>query len=129
MRLMSRTLEDIRLCHVVRPLYQPGQDRESFFDGSHEARWLDSGSRKINPTMLYVKQLLTQAGMAPERLRTVILKEKTSRADGICAEAEQAGAGTIIVGRRGATVVDEFTMGRVTRKILYMAFDKAVWIV
>jgi nucleotide-binding universal stress UspA family protein len=57
------------------------------------------------------------------------MKEKTSRANGVCMEADTLGAGTIIVGRRGTTVVEDFAMGRVTRKILYLAFNKAIWIV
>ena len=56
-------------------------------------------------------------------------KEKTSRANGVCMEADTLGAGTIIVGRRGTTVVEDFAMGRVTRKILCLAFNKAIWIV
>ena len=44
-------------------------------------------------------------------------------------EVEVLKAGTIILGRRGATSVEEFTMGRVTRKILYLAYNKAIWIV
>jgi nucleotide-binding universal stress UspA family protein len=44
-------------------------------------------------------------------------------------ESDVLGAGTIIVGRRGSTGVEEFVMGRVTRKILHLAYNKAIWIV
>jgi nucleotide-binding universal stress UspA family protein len=44
-------------------------------------------------------------------------------------EIEALGAGTLIIGRRGATSVEEFSMGRVTRKILNLAHSRAIWIV
>ncbi|HSO18231.1 MAG TPA: universal stress protein, partial [Desulfosarcina sp.] len=128
--LLSRSLQEIFLCHIVRPLsvYQPAN--ATYFTQKNEAYWLDENSRKIIPAMVAVKQLLIRAGFDQEKFRTAIMKEKTSRADSICKEADAAGAGTIIVGRRGTTTVDMFAMGRVTRKIYYMSTtDRAIWIV
>jgi nucleotide-binding universal stress UspA family protein len=75
------------------------------------------------------KQHLAGAGFEPKAFHTAILKEKTSRADGLCREAEAHGTGTVIMGRRGTTSVEEFSMGRVTRKMLYLAYNRALWIV
>jgi nucleotide-binding universal stress UspA family protein len=127
--LFSRSLEDILLCHIVRPLSEHHPARQSFFTNRNEAHWLDENSRKVVPAMVTAKKYLIHTGFRPKAFRTAILKEKTSRANGICMEADALGAGTIIVGRRGATVVEAFAMGRVTRKILYLAFTKAIWIV
>ena len=127
--LLSRKLEEILLCHIVRPLSGPHPARSSYFSSREEAHWLDENSRKIVPVLVDAKQRLSRAGFDQKAFRTAIIKEKTSRAEGILAEAEALGAGTIIIGRRGATSVEEFAMGRVTRKIIYMVYDRAIWIV
>jgi nucleotide-binding universal stress UspA family protein len=127
--LLTRSLEEILLCHIVRPLYEHHSARHSFFTRHNEAHWLDENSRKIVPAMVAAKKQLIHAGFEPKVFRSSILKEKTSRANGVCMESDVLGAGTIIVGRRGTTGVEEFAMGRVTRKILHLAFDKAIWIV
>lgn len=128
-RLLSRTLEEIELCHIVRPLSEPHPTRPLSFSSRHEAHWLDEGSRKIVPALVEAKQHLVQAGFDPKAFQTAILKEKTSRADGLCQEAGAHDAGTVIMGRRGTTSVEEFSMGRVTRKMLYLAYNRALWIV
>lgn len=51
-----------------------------------------------------------------------------SRAASLYNEAEKNGYGTIVIGRRGISVVEEFFMGRVARKITQMAKNSAVWI-
>lgn len=127
--LFSRTLEEILFCYIVRPLSEQYPALQSFFTSRNEAHWLDENSRKIVPAMVVAKKHLSRVGFEPKAFRTAILKEKTSRANGVCTEAQTLGAGTIIVGRRGTTAVEAFTMGRVTRKILYLAFNRAIWIV
>jgi nucleotide-binding universal stress UspA family protein len=37
--------------------------------------------------------------------------------------------GTIIMGRRGLSRTQDFFMGRVTNKVVYLAREKSVWIV
>jgi nucleotide-binding universal stress UspA family protein len=127
--LLAHGFEEILLCHIVRPLTGPHPARESYFSSRNETHWVDESSRIIVPILVDAKQRLSRAGFDPNSFRTAIIKEKTSRAEGLSGEAESLGAGTIVVGRRGTTSVENFTMGRVTRKILYMSFDKAIWIV
>jgi nucleotide-binding universal stress UspA family protein len=52
-----------------------------------------------------------------------------SRAAVIITEALKGGYGTIVVGRRGLTNVEEFIMGRVSNKVIHMAREMAVWVV
>jgi nucleotide-binding universal stress UspA family protein len=52
-----------------------------------------------------------------------------SRAGAIIEEALKWGYGTIVVGRRGLSHVEEFSMGRVSNKIIHMAKELAVWVV
>ena len=128
-RLLSTRFEEILLCHIVRPLSEPHPSRETYFNNRNQANWLDENARKIVPLMVEAKQRRSRAGFSPQSFHTAIIKEKTSRADGIMGEVEALKAGTIILGRRGATSVEEFTMGRVTRKILYLAHNRTIWIV
>lgn len=52
-----------------------------------------------------------------------------SRAGNIVDQAARAGYGTIVVGRRGMSKVEEFFMGRVSNKVLQLAKEMAVWVV
>ena len=52
-----------------------------------------------------------------------------SRAGTIVDQARRGGYGTIVVGRKGVTRVEEFFMGRVSSKVLQLAKDMAVWVV
>jgi nucleotide-binding universal stress UspA family protein len=72
---------------------------------------------------------LIQEGFPEGNVSTLILKGMTSRSDAIAKKASADGCGTIVVGRRGLTVVEEFIMGRVSRKVLSIADKMAVWIV
>jgi nucleotide-binding universal stress UspA family protein len=55
--------------------------------------------------------------------------EAASRAGTIVELAEKEEAGTIVAGRRGHSTVRDFTIGRVSSKILQLSSGQAVWIV
>jgi nucleotide-binding universal stress UspA family protein len=44
-------------------------------------------------------------------------------------EARNSSCGTIVMGRRGLSRVEEFFMGRVSKKVLQLAKWNAVWVV
>lgn len=129
MGLFNRQVAEMLLCHIVRPLSVPHSVARPFFSPGSEAHWLDESSRRIVPAMVAAKERLCRDGFDPEAFRTAILKEKVSRAEAIMTQAGDPGFGTIVVGRRGMTPVPSFSMGRVTRKVLQMAYRQAVWIV
>jgi nucleotide-binding universal stress UspA family protein len=52
-----------------------------------------------------------------------------SRAGAIIQYALKGEYGTIVVGRRGLSEVEEFSMGRVSNKVIHMAKELAVWVV
>jgi nucleotide-binding universal stress UspA family protein len=127
-RLFSRDLEEILLCHIIRPLSVPHPVTCTYFSTKTEAHWLDEHSQRIIPAMVDVKKHLSSIGFNPNSFRTAILKKKISRADAIVSEADTQAFGTIVVGRHGASSVKEFSMGRVTRKVLSLAYSMAIWI-
>ena len=127
--LFPKSLEEILLCHVIRPLSVPRPITCTYFTTRTEANWLDEQIQRVTPAMVLMKKRLSRIGFDPKIFRTAILKEKTTRAGAIAEKADVEGIGTIVVGRHGHTAVDEFTMGRVTRKILSLSFKQALWIV
>jgi nucleotide-binding universal stress UspA family protein len=72
---------------------------------------------------------LEKVGFNPDQINTKILTKAASRASAIVVEALNGGYGTIVVGRRGLSNVEEFYMGRVSNKIIQMAREMAVWII
>ncbi len=52
-----------------------------------------------------------------------------SRAGAVIQYALKGGYGTIVVGRRGLSEVEEFSIGRVSNKLIHMARELAVWVV
>jgi nucleotide-binding universal stress UspA family protein len=75
------------------------------------------------------KSRLLEAGFSPEQIGTKIVTGRRSRANNIMREAEEGDYGTIVLGRRGLSRVQDFFMGRVSDKVLQMARFHAVWLV
>ena len=72
---------------------------------------------------------LKNAGLNSDRISTKIATGMASRAKAIVEEAENGGYGTIVVGRKGLSRVEEFIMGRVSNKVVELAKEMAVWVV
>lgn len=72
---------------------------------------------------------MEKKGVAVGRVKTMIVPGVHSRAGAIFGEASVGGYGTIVVGRRGLSRVEEFFMGRVSSKVLQLADEMAVWLV
>ncbi len=128
-KLIDKELEEMLLCHIVRPLALPSPAASYAIKAGYDTHWLDDKTQEIIPHMVETKKRLSHFGFDPEKFRTAIIKEKISRAKGLFDEAEMGGFGTIIIGRRGLTLVEAFSMGRVTRKVIHMAIHQALWVV
>ncbi len=72
---------------------------------------------------------LEKAGFNNNQITTRMITGVPSRAGAIVVEALKEGYGTIVVGRRGLSHVEEFFMGRVSNKVIQMAREMAVWVV
>ncbi len=125
--LMPKPGRRAMLCHVLPPMNTPLGDQE-IFTPDQEQSWIEKGRARIEPSIQDARQQLVHAGFDPSLIDTQVITGKTSRAVAIAKTAETRGYGTIIVGRRGLTVIREFLMGRVTLKVLHRAHKMAVWI-
>lgn len=126
--LLGDTQNSVTLCHVIRPLsiHQTGSE---FFKPSYEKDWLEANRRRIVPGLTEAKDTLVDAGFHTNRITVEILSEAVSRAGALVREATLRGIGTIVVGRRGLTIVNEFLIGRVSTKVVNLAVSQAVWVV
>jgi nucleotide-binding universal stress UspA family protein len=125
--LMPRPGRKVMLCHVLPPINTPLADQDIFTPDQEES-WIQKGRENIESSIQDAKQQLANAGFNPAMIDTQVMKSKISRAVTIAKTAENSGFGTIVVGRRGLTVIKEFLMGRVTLKVLHRAHKMAVWI-
>jgi nucleotide-binding universal stress UspA family protein len=84
---------------------------------------------KMLPKLRTAEEELLKSGFSKDRVDSVIMKSHQSRSEGLMEEAKDKGFGTIMVGRRGHSIVEEFFLGRVGDKLVQLAEDRAVWIV
>lgn len=114
----------INLFHVIRGT----QEVEfPFLFLSKES--LEEATREIESAFDKAKRRLTDAGFISEQIGTKIVVSARSRAGAIVKEAREGDYGTIVMGRRGLSKVQEFFMGRVSNKIINTIRNRAVWVV
>jgi nucleotide-binding universal stress UspA family protein len=100
----------------------------------HAVRALDEKiSHKAEEAMKSVFEKATSrleiAGFGRNQITARTAMGVLSRAGALVHYALKGGYGTIIVGRRGLSEVEEFPMGRVSNKVIHMARELAVWVV
>ena len=126
--MMPHEDREVTLCLVVRSL-GAHLGSGTIFTPEHEKAWLEASRKEMESAFADAENRLVNAGFHPSRIFLRSLENLASRAMGIQAAAKDAGCGTIVVGRRGLSTVEEFAIGRVSRKVLQIADEKAVWIV
>jgi nucleotide-binding universal stress UspA family protein len=100
----------------------------------HAVRALDEEiSQKAEKSMKAVFEEATSrlenAGFRRNQVTARTATGVLSRAGAIIQYALKGEYGTIVVGRRGLSEVEEFSMGRVSNKVIHMAQELAVWVV
>jgi nucleotide-binding universal stress UspA family protein len=125
----AETQAEVTLLHVVRKFF-PGWSPYLTSAGAEiETELHENLKPKIQGMFEEYQGCLENAGVAPDKIRTLCKFGSSSRAADILAIAMEENFGTIIMGRRGISAAREFIMGRVTTKVLNGAEGLAVWIV
>ena len=75
------------------------------------------------------KRRLEEAGFTSDQINTKLVSGVPSRAEAIVKEAREGDYGTIVLGRRGLSKVQEFLLGRVSNKVIHIIRRRALWIV
>jgi nucleotide-binding universal stress UspA family protein len=105
---------DLCLINVIRG------DKREFVKGAKS---------KISSALEQAKRQLMKSGFDGAQISTRIVTGAHSRAETIVNEARKGGYGSIVVGRRGLSKVQDFFIGRVSNKVVQLAKREAVWIV
>lgn len=127
-KLLGVTDCEVTLTHVIRPMGNL-YGQMGLFTPAEEAEYIAINSKMIEPAFIRGEYCLKKGGFSSGHISREILTMETSRAAAITHKAEEEGYGTIVVGRRGISKVEEFIMGRVSTKVLNMVTKAAVWIV
>jgi nucleotide-binding universal stress UspA family protein len=127
--MLSGTDVKVTLFHSKRDLrrFIPGTLVEEFPE--FQKHWLRKAGMEIAPFMQKAKDMLIEAGLRDAQITTKVVDGSRSAAADILNEAESMDAGSIFLGLRGYSGVEEYSMGSVTRKVLNQAEDMAVCIV
>jgi nucleotide-binding universal stress UspA family protein len=127
---------ELLLFHVTRGLDIDLVDYEGLSvpqEGQYTLSSLKEEFEKAESRMMAVLRnelkRLQARGIDTTRINIKVVPGVYSRAAAILGEAQDGGYGTIVVGRRGLSRVEEFIMGRVSNKVLQLAREMAVWIV
>ena len=94
-----------------------------------EELWKTKAGQEIEPFMKKAEEMLVKAGVSESLISKKIVDGSRSAASDILEEARNNQYGTIVMGRRGISGVQEFFMGSVSSKVLQNATGMAVWIV
>ncbi len=127
--MLSGTRSKIILFHTKRSLnwFFPRE----VFEGveGFENTWLQEAGNSVEPSLMKAKDMLIQSGIDASQIEIKLVDGGRSPAKNILQEAKKSKAGTIVLGRRGASDVKDYSMGSITRKVINEAADMAVWIV
>ena len=91
--------------------------------------WQKKAEEEITPYMMKSKEMLMKHGLKEDNIDIRIIDGSRSVADDILKAAKTKNSGTIVLGRRGVSKVEEFFIGSVTRKVIQHAFGFTVWVV
>ena len=91
--------------------------------------WQKKARDVIAPYMKKAREKLMQAGFAESQIFIKLVDGGHSVARDILAEAEENAIGTIVLGKKGHSDVENYSMGNTTKKVLDRAADMAVCIV
>ena len=127
--MLSGTDANVTLFHSKRDVrrFIPQAVLEEFPEV--QKYWRQKAGEEIVPFMQKAKDRLLAAGLGETQITSRVVDGSRSAAADILNEAQSSGTGTIFLGLRGYSGVEDYKMGSVTRKVLNQAVDMAVSIV
>jgi nucleotide-binding universal stress UspA family protein len=128
-KMLSHGKNSITLFHAIRGIEVSGEGMEDIFPDSYRHRLQEDAEKGIRGAFKSAEIALRAMDISPDRISTKIVTSASSRAEAIFNEANTGGYGTIVAGRRGLSVVFDFSMGRVTNKLTQLAREQALCIV
>lgn len=114
------------LVHVIRGFGNVNAENFKFMVSEKD---VEAAKEDIQKHFGQLKEKLVTAGVKPENVTDKIITGSYSRAGSLVKEADCGNFSTIVLGRRGHSVVKEFFMGRVCQKVVQAGRYHTVWIV
>jgi nucleotide-binding universal stress UspA family protein len=93
------------------------------------AEMLELIQEEMSKQIEKMKARLIAAGFTPDHITEKILSGVDSRSEAIVREAEGGDFGTIVLGRKGVSRIEEFFIGSVSEKVIHSGQDFTVWII
>jgi nucleotide-binding universal stress UspA family protein len=127
--LLSGTDVNVTLFHSKRDLrrYASAEVLEEF--PGIQKFWQKKAGDMVAPYMKKARSKLLQAGLAENQISMKVIDGRRSAARDILKEAEENEIGTVVLGKKGHSDIEDDSMGGTTRKVLDRASDIAVCIV
>jgi nucleotide-binding universal stress UspA family protein len=119
----------IHLVHVVRAWKTLPPPMLAQLEQERVEALVAEASQSIQAVFEEASRRLTSAGYQPDRIHSEVIAGAESRAMALIQFARANDIGTLVIGRRGLSRVEDFLMGRVGHKIVNTVRNRAVWIV
>jgi len=117
---------EVGLFHVIRGT---GSILPDMLDFMMPAKNIEAAKNEMMARFRKLKDKLAASGVSPEKISFKVKPGVFSRAEAIVHEAKKEEYGTIVMGRRGLSKVQEFPMGRVTNKVIFTGHKYTIWII
>ncbi len=134
--MLRKDLDAILLCHVIRMFNVTASSFIQEYRSLYHSRLPEmedalSALRReqMGPRMTGALQALVRLGFSPSDIRFSFIDRTISRSHAMVSMGLTHPAGTLVVGRRGHSAVEEFFMGRVGRKAVELSDNLAVWVI
>jgi len=133
--ILRGTSYKITLFHVIKEVNYLNcfREREDYVPSEQEIyledKWVEDERKEIESVFEKGKIRLVDKGIDPNNISTKFIKWVIGRSRGIVDEAKLGEYGSVVVGRRGLSRIEEFVMGGVSHKVLHLAKGMAVWVV
>jgi nucleotide-binding universal stress UspA family protein len=127
--MLSGTDVNVTIFHSKRDLrrFVPKEVLQEF--PGVQKFWQRKAGEALAPYMKKAREMLIQAGLAENQIFVKFVDGSHSAARDILEEAEENAIGTIVLGKKGHSAVEDYSMGSTTKKVLDSASDMAVCIV
>ena len=134
--MIKSTASQVSLVNVIRELHFFPREHENFYTLEEKESLISKteedvkrAERRARDVFEEASHRLKEAGISPERIDTKIVPRMASRAAAIVEEARKNECGTIVIGRRGLSDLEDLFLGSMSNKVLQIAEDLAVWLV
>jgi nucleotide-binding universal stress UspA family protein len=113
---------------IVTIIAQPPDDY--FTSDNERTSWIETHKAQAKEFLENYNRTLIESGFPEENITGhMVMKECTSLAKCILDEQKRLSCGTVVIGRRGISMKEEFIFGSTSNKILHTPKDCSVWVI